>query len=253
MKQIIMSIILLLFSLVAMADQYRVELCVFENKVDHHYFQQKGIQDVQYVIDRNDLYRYFIGDFEDKETAETIWLRAKNRGIKYARVVNYTEEQLACANSCSNPDEIQHLLFDFDQYTLRSQSTRDLDNVSYHLKSNTTHSVQLEGHTDARGVDGYNEELSYDRVMTAKRYLINTGVESQRIITEQYGETQPIAKNIYLGQDSPEGRQFNRRVMITILDEFRDEIEGMVRPLNVPELLRTPFFQSSEPLLTMAF
>lgn len=253
MKQIIMSIVLLLFSLIAMADQYRVELCVFENKVDHSYFQFRGLQEVQYVIDRNDFYRYYIGDFEDKTTAESIALQAKNSGLKFARIINYTAEQLACANSCSFPDKIQHLLFDFDEYTLRPQSRRDLDNVNYHLQNNTSHKVKLEGHTDARGTNGYNDDLSYNRVMTAKRYLIDTGIEAQRILTNQYGENQPIAKNTYLGQDSPEGRQFNRRVMIAIIDEFGYEIEELVRPLNVPELLKTPFFQSTEPLLTMAF
>lgn len=251
MKQIILSVVLLLFSLVVMADQYRVELCVFEQGVSNSYF--KGIEGVKLAIDRNQFYRYYVGDFEDKAAAEAIKQEAITKGLKYAKIINYTEAQLACANSCTSPDRIQHLLFDYDQYTLRAQSKRDLENVSYYLQNNSGHKVRLNGHTDAHGSDAYNDNLSYSRVMTARRYLIDTGIASNRVLTNQYGERQPIAKNRYLGSDSAEGRQYNRRVMIAILDEFGDEIKGKVTPLSVPELLKTPFFQETEALLTLAF
>jgi len=251
MKQIIMSVVLLLFSLVAMADQYRVELCVFEKGVDNSYF--KGIEQVQLAIDRNAFYRYYVGDFEDRASAEAVQKEAVTKGLKYAKVINYTQEKIACANSCTSPDRMQHLLFDYDQYTLRTQSKRDLDNVSYYLQNNSNHKVRLNGHTDAHGSDTYNDNLSQNRVVTAKRYLVSTGIASHRVLINQYGERMPIAKNVYLGQDSPEGRQYNRRVMIDILDELGDKIEGIVTPLGVPELLKSPFFREAEALLTMAF
>jgi len=224
---------------------------VFEQGVSYNYF--KGIKDVKLTIDRNKFYRYYVGDFEDKSIAEAIHKEAIAKGLKYARIINYTEVQLACANSCTSPDRMQHLLFDYDQYTLRAQSKKDLDNVSYYLQNNNGHKVRLEGHTDAHGSNDYNDYLSYSRVMRAKRYLIDSGIDAPRVLINQYGERQPIAKNVYLGNDSPEGRQYNRRVMISILDEFGDEIEGKVTPLAVPEFLKTPFFQETDALLTLAF
>ena len=131
MKQIILSVVLLLFSLVVMADQYRVELCVFEKGVSNNYFQ--GIKGVKLAIDRNSFYRYYVGDFEEKATAEAIKQEAIAKGLKYARIINYTEVQLACANSCTSPDKIEHLLFDYDQYTLRTKSKRDLDLSLIHI------------------------------------------------------------------------------------------------------------------------
>ena len=251
MKQIILSIVLLLFSLVVMADQYRVELCVFEKGVDNSYF--KGINNVQLAIDRNAFYRYYVGDFDNRATAEAIQKEAITKGLKYAKVINYTQEKIACANSCTAPDRIQHLLFDYDQYTLRTQSKRDLENLSYYLQNNSNYKVRLEGHTDAHGSNTYNDNLSQSRVMTAKQYLLDTGIEYYRVLTKQYGERMPIAKNVYLGQDSPEGRQYNRRVMIEVLDEFGEKVRGAVSPLSVPELLKAPFFQEAEALLTLAF
>ena len=69
--------------------------------------------------------------------------------------------------------------------------------------------VDLSGHTDWIGTEGYNQALSERRADSVKQYLIRKGVDAGRITTHAYGETRPIAPN-----DTAEGRAKNRRVEI---------------------------------------
>lgn len=249
MKQIILSAILLLFSFLAIADQYRVELCVFEQSVSSNYFE--GISNVKLAVDNNNLYRYYLGDFEDKAEAEALLKKAKLKGCKYARLVNFSQEQLACANSCTPTPRIENIFFDYDQYTLRPKSVEELNDVSLYLKGNPEHRVRLSGHTDHRGTESYNIRLASNRANAAKFYLLRTGIEDYRILVQEFGEGSPIARNTYFGSDSPEGRQFNRRVMFSILDRDGNEIKGIVKPIDIPELLRLQAFQDTDAFLTM--
>jgi len=63
------------------------------------------------------------------------------------------------------------------------------------------------GHTDSRGSDEYNLDLSKRRVEAAMFYLINRGMKRQQLITEYYGERKPAAANV-----SEQSMQLNRRV-----------------------------------------
>jgi len=70
----------------------------------------------------------------------------------------------------------------------------------------------IEGHTDSRGRDAYNQKLSDERAASVLNYLIGKGISSSRLQSKGFGETQPIASN-----DTAAGRQENRRVQLSIL------------------------------------
>jgi outer membrane protein OmpA-like peptidoglycan-associated protein len=71
--------------------------------------------------------------------------------------------------------------------------------------------ITVEGHTDSRGNEEQNHELSRARAQAVRDYLVTQGVKAERISAVGYGETRPAASN-----DSPEGRANNRRVEIVI-------------------------------------
>ena len=75
------------------------------------------------------------------------------------------------------------------------------------LKSNNQ--FIIEGHTDSSGNEAYNMRLSYNRALSVKAILINTGIQPSRIKIKSYGESRPIADN-----SNSEGRKLNRRVEI---------------------------------------
>jgi outer membrane protein OmpA-like peptidoglycan-associated protein len=72
--------------------------------------------------------------------------------------------------------------------------------------------ITIEGHTDAVGNDRYNENLSYERAMAVKQYLLaNMGLDDSRITALGYGESRPIASN-----ETNEGRAQNRRIDLVL-------------------------------------
>jgi outer membrane protein OmpA-like peptidoglycan-associated protein len=71
--------------------------------------------------------------------------------------------------------------------------------------------LQVEGHTDSVGTDEYNQELSEYRAEAVRDYLVQQGIPSNQIAAHGLGKTQPIASN-----DTPEGRQQNRRVELVL-------------------------------------
>jgi outer membrane protein OmpA-like peptidoglycan-associated protein len=72
--------------------------------------------------------------------------------------------------------------------------------------------IEVAGHTDSTGEDAYNQQLSVRRADTVATYLTTRDVLGERIIEVGVGETRPVATN-----DTPDGRQANRRVELTLV------------------------------------
>ena len=86
-----------------------------------------------------------------------------------------------------------------------------LNSVALVLKEFDKTVVDVAGHADSTGDDAMNMDLSQRRATSVSSYLAAQGITSQRLITVGYGETRPMASN-----DTPAGRQQNRRVEITL-------------------------------------
>lgn len=108
------------------------------------------------------------------------------------------------------------VLFDFDKADLKREATPALEKVAAVLKAYPKASVSIDGHTDAKGSDQYNQKLSDRRAESVRRWLAEAGV-STRMTSRGWGKTRPVAPNTKPnGADDPEGRQKNRRVEITV-------------------------------------
>jgi len=108
------------------------------------------------------------------------------------------------------------VLFDFDKAVLRPEAGPALEKVLAVLKSYPAAKVQVEGHTDGKGGDQYNQSLSERRADSVRRWLVEHGATAPMTI-RGWGKTRPIAPNTKPnGADDPEGRQKNRRVEITV-------------------------------------
>ena len=103
------------------------------------------------------------------------------------------------------------ILFDFNSSSLRPESRQTLADLASNFRNYPDEQVTIEGHTDSVGTPSYNQTLSEQRASSVSSYLSTEGVPSARITSIGYGETRPKASN-----DTPEGRQLNRRVEIHI-------------------------------------
>jgi len=102
--------------------------------------------------------------------------------------------------------------FDFDKSTIRSDAGEILDEAARILREEADVRITVDGHTDARGTDEYNEKLSQRRAQAVVDRLTRLGVGSSRLEPQGYGESRPVASN-----DSEEGRAQNRRVELNVV------------------------------------
>jgi outer membrane protein OmpA-like peptidoglycan-associated protein len=108
------------------------------------------------------------------------------------------------------------VLFDFDKWDLRPEAGPALDKVVAVLQAYPKAAVLIEGHTDGKGNDQYNQKLSERRADSVRGWLAAHGVGAA-MTTHGWGKSRPVAPNTRPnGADDPEGRQKNRRVEITV-------------------------------------
>ncbi len=103
--------------------------------------------------------------------------------------------------------------FDFDKADVKAEYLSEIEDVARFMEQHPDVVVELEGHTDSRGTDAYNLDLSQRRADAVRAELIGRfEVAASRITARGFGESQPVASN-----DSNAGRASNRRVITVII------------------------------------
>jgi outer membrane protein OmpA-like peptidoglycan-associated protein len=108
---------------------------------------------------------------------------------------------------------LDNIFFDFDKTTLRAESYPALDEVVELMEQNPTLRIEIAGHTDEKGSEEYNKNLSQGRAEAVVAYIVGNFIDSNRIVAKGYGEGKPQVTN-----NSEANRQINRRVEFTILE-----------------------------------
>lgn len=106
---------------------------------------------------------------------------------------------------------LRNIFFNTGSYELQPQSKIELQRLIDFLIDNKTLFIELEGHTDNVGGEVMNQKLSEDRAKEVYNYLVNKGIEKERLVFRGYGYSMPISSN-----ETPEGRALNRRTEFKI-------------------------------------
>ena len=112
---------------------------------------------------------------------------------------------------------VLHVNFDFDKSAVRKEDVAELQKAIDFVKKYPGYEISIEGHTDGRGTDKYNQALSERRAAAVKEYLLKHGMidtHQDNIKSRGQGESQPVADN-----KTEKGRFENRRVEILILEK----------------------------------
>jgi OOP family OmpA-OmpF porin len=112
---------------------------------------------------------------------------------------------------------VLHINFDFDKSDVRKADVAELQKAIDFVKKYPGYKIAIEGHTDSKGSDKYNQALSERRAAAVKDYLLKHGMmdtHKDMIMAKGYGESKPIADN-----KTEKGRFENRRVEILVLSE----------------------------------
>jgi len=101
------------------------------------------------------------------------------------------------------------VIFDFGKWDIKPHAYPELNALVKKLEENPDLKVEIQGHTDNVGSAAFNQELSEKRANAVMEYLVNKGIQAERLSAKGYGFSMPAASN-----DTPEGRAKNRRVRL---------------------------------------
>lgn len=104
-----------------------------------------------------------------------------------------------------------NVLFGFDKSDLSVDAKSNLDKLTKILNTYPDTDIEIQGHTDSKGSDAYNQSLSERRAYSVSYYLTGKGIDSKRLLIQGFGESLPKYTN-----DTEEGRAQNRRVEFVI-------------------------------------
>lgn len=113
---------------------------------------------------------------------------------------------------------LENIYYDFDEAYIREDAKPTLDELASVLLRNPDIRIELGSHTDCRGGNRYNQELSQRRAQSAVDYLISKGIPEDRLYAKGYGENQP-ANDCNCASCTEEEHQENRRTTFKIIEE----------------------------------
>lgn len=109
---------------------------------------------------------------------------------------------------------IENIYFDFDKTVIKKESELSLNKIIEILTANTAMYISIDGHTDGKGSEKYNQKLSEERAKSAYQYLIDNGISSARLSYQGFGKSQLLKK---CNNCSAEQNQVNRRIEFKII------------------------------------
>ncbi len=120
--------------------------------------------------------------------------------------------------------QINTIYFDYDKYDIRFDAKIELEKIAVVLKEYPDTKIKVNAHTDIRGKKPYNLKLSKSRAYSTVQYLVDKGIEVERISSEGHGETQ-VAEKCTKGKPCTGlQHQLNRRSEFLIVDKFSDAV-----------------------------
>ncbi|KAB2867549.1 MAG: OmpA family protein, partial [Bacteroidales bacterium] len=146
--------------------------------------------------------------------------------------------------STEKPIEIPNIFYDYDKWELRMESREALDRLVEILNDNPTVTIELASHTDSRGTQEYNYELSQKRAQSVVNYLIEKGIATDRLKAKGYAQTQPKVVDAALNaryQFLPIGSVLDKKFIDGLSSEENKEIVYQINRRTEFRVLRDDY------------
>ena len=146
--------------------------------------------------------------------------------------------------SITKPVLIDNIFYEFNKAVLTAQSTASLDELVKLLDMNPNVTIELSSHCDFRGSENYNQKLSQARAEAVVEYLINNGIEKERLTAVGYGETRPKEVTKKMGEKYTflkEGDVLTEEFINALEDEEQKEICHQLNRRTEFQVLRTTY------------
>jgi peptidoglycan-associated lipoprotein len=142
------------------------------------------------------------------------------------------------------PIELPNIFYDFNKWDLRPESMVSLDKLVETLADNPNVTIELMSHTDSRDTEEYNYDLSQKRAQSVVQYLIEKGVEPERLSAKGYGESSPKVVDASIIAQAPflkTGTTLTEQYINSLPSEEQKEIAHQVNRRTEFRVLRTDY------------
>lgn len=132
----------------------------------------------------------------------------------------------------NKPQVVENIFYDFDKATLRPESKEALDEIVAMLNENPNVTIEMGSHTDRKGSEEYNLNLSERRAKSVIDYLINEGIPPDRLFYKGYGESEPKTITKHINKDYPqfeEGTVLTEDFILTLPPEDQEAADQINR------------------------
>jgi len=142
------------------------------------------------------------------------------------------------------PIELPNILYDFGKWDLRPESMVSLDKLVETLLDNPNVTIELMSHTDSRDTEEYNLILSEKRAKVVVKYLIDKGIDPERLQAKGYGESTPkVVDDIIAGQNSflKSGTTLSDQYINSLANDEQREIAHQINRRTEFKVMRTDY------------
>ena len=108
---------------------------------------------------------------------------------------------------------LDNIYYDYRKWDIKDTAAMELDKMVTIMRDNPKIHIELSSHTDSRGSDQYNMDLSQKRAESAVAYIVSKGIEKERVTAKGYGETKPIIENAMTEEDFQKNRRTEFKVL----------------------------------------
>lgn len=234
--QILLFFGLFLLSNGLFAQDFRVQIAAYGERMSHTFFVERGVETYIETTDQLGLYRYFAGSYATRDQAEVVRKEIAAKGFPYALIIDLEEQRVLCGAGCpyfrngtvfvqdpQRKETTNTIYFEFGRYSLTPDSKAVLNRFYEKMRENPSLKLKIHGFTDGVGSAQANLALSANRSRSARNYLAYKGIRVDRMLMEVFGEANPVLANKDEGDDrtdSPENRKWNRRVVLLLVNDF---------------------------------
>lgn len=147
------------------------------------------------------------------------------------------------------PIELPNIFYDFGKWDLRPESMVSLDKLVETLNDNPKVTIELMSHTDSRDTEEYNYDLSQKRAQSVVQYLIEKGIEPERLSAKGYGESSPKVVDAAIAAQSPFlrlGAPLSESYINSLANDEQKEIAHQINRRTEFRVLRTDYISTKK-------
>ena len=146
-------------------------------------------------------------------------------------------------NPISRPVKMENIFYEFGKWDITKASETELEKLVKLLNDNPNITIELSAHTDMKGTDEFNNELSQKRAQSCCDFLKKRGIETERLTPVGYGKTKPVVADKALNKQYPwiAVEQVLDEAFITALPADKQEICNQINRRTEFKVLKTTY------------